>query len=170
MRKKKTGGKRSARRAAPIERQDGGSAGVSRRDILASAQTWAIAAAVLGGASWFAVDEVCASVRDHDLSRIGQGVAMVVQIHDPQCPQCIALQNEALNALSAFDDDELQYVIANIRSSAGQAFARSHGAGHVTLILFDGEGNRRDVLVGQNSAEALERIFRRHVRQSQSRS
>ena len=137
--------------------------GMSRRDLLTSVQIWGLGAAVVAGAGWFGVGEVCASVRNHDLSRIGQGVATVVQIHDPQCTQCLALQRETQDALDAFGEHELQYVIANIRSDEGRAFARSHNVGHVTLILFDGAGNPRNVLVGPNQADRLERAFRRHV-------
>lgn len=136
---------------------------MSRRDLIANLQYAAIGAAVLGGGGWFAVGEVCASVRDHDLSRIGQGVPTVVQIHDPQCPQCLALQSETQAALQAFDADELHYVIANIRSAEGRAFARAHGVEHVTLMLFDGEGRPQQVLSGLNQADRLERAFRRHL-------
>ena len=32
-----------------------------------------------------------ATIREGDLSQIGNGTPTVVQIHDPQCPRCVAL-------------------------------------------------------------------------------
>ena len=121
----------------------------------------AVAAAGVGG--WYLVAEVRAGLREEDLSQIGNGIPAVVQIHDPQCPHCRALQRETRDALAAFDDGDLQYLIANIRTPEGRRFATTHGVGHVTLLLFDGAGERRDVLVGANTSEHLERAFHRHL-------
>ena len=126
----------------------------------------ALALAILGGAGWFVTEEVRATVQEHDLSKLGNGVATVVQVHDPQCPKCVALQRETRDALDSFADDELQLLVANIRTDEGRAFARKHRVAHVTLILFDGKGERRHTLTGPNSAENLEPVFRRLLRQN----
>jgi len=123
-----------------------------------------IAFAVIGGGGWYLAEEVRATNREHDLSKLGNGIATVVQVHDPRCPTCRALQRETRDALESFDADELQYLVANIRRTEGRAFAIAHRVGHVTLLLFDGQGNRRDTLTGSYKAEALERAFRRHVK------
>lgn len=135
----------------------------SRRGLLKRAVGGLAAAAAVGGGGWYLVAEVRAALREEDLSRIGNGIPAVVQIHDPQCPRCRALQREARDALAAIDDGELQYLIANIRSQEGRRFATTHGVGHITLMLFDGDGERGDVLVGHNTAAELERVFRRHI-------
>ena len=125
-----------------------------------------IAFAVVGIVGWHLVEEVRATAREHDLSQLGNGTATVVQIHDPRCPTCKALQRETRIAINAFDPNEIQYLVANIRTSEGRTFARAHRVGHVTLLLFDGNGKRRDTLVGLNTAKKLERLFRRHVKVS----
>ena len=125
-----------------------------------------MALAVVGSIGWYLVEEVRATNREHDLSQLGNGIATVVQIHDPRCPTCKALQRETRDAIKAFGPDEIQYLVANIRTKEGRAFARAHRVDHVTLLLFDGRGNRRDTLVGRNTAKTLERVFRRHVKRS----
>ena len=135
----------------------------SRRDAMRTAVLAVAGTAAVGGLGWYLVEEVQATIREDDFTQIGNGIPTVVQIHDPQCTHCAALQRETREALSAFDDDELQYVVANIRTAKGSSLARSHGVSHVTLLLFDGEGNRQGTLVGNNNAEYLEEVFRRHI-------
>ena len=135
----------------------------NRRDFLRGSMSYVVIGAAVGGVGWYLVDDVQATLDEGDLSKIGNGTPAVVQIHDPQCPRCRALQREARAAMDAFDDDELQYLVANIRNDDGRALADAHGVGHVTLVLFDGEGRRRSVLTGPNEAEHLERAFRRHI-------
>ena len=86
-----------------------------------------------------------------------------MQIHDPECPMCRALQRETLKALEDFDDAELQYVIADIRTPEGARLADANGVQHVTLVLFDGDGRRRDILAGNNTSAVLKRQFQRHL-------
>lgn len=140
----------------------------TRRDFLRKMSSRGLIVAAVGGAGWFLVEEVRATIREEDLSRIGNGIPAVVQIHDPQCPRCAALQREAREALAEFDEGELQYLVANIRSAKGRKLANAHGVGHITLLLFDGDGQRRDVLVGPNTAENLEHAFRGHLARSRS--
>lgn len=114
------------------------------------------------------VDYVGAVIDEHDLSRIGNGTPTIVQIHDPQCPRCLALQREARSALSDFETGELQYVIANIRTAQGKALASRYGVGHVTLLLFDGKGDMRNVLAGENTRDRLRAEFLAHLAASGS--
>ena len=139
-----------------------------RRDFLRRLGNRALIVAAVGGAGWYLVEEVRATIREEDLSRIGNGIPAVVQVHDPQCLRCAALQRETREAMSAFDDGELQYLVANIRSAKGRQLAGAHGVGHITLLLFDGEGERLDVLVGPNTSESLVHAFRRHLARSRS--
>ena len=141
-------------------------AGTRRRAVLLKLRNGLIAFAVVGSVGWHLAEEVRATAREHDLSQLGNGTAAVVQIHDPRCSTCKALQRETRIAINAFDPSEIQYLVANIRTSEGRTFARTHRVGHVTLLLFDGNGKRRDTLVGLNTAKKLERLFRRHVKMS----
>ncbi len=138
----------------------------SRRDVLRKIRNGGLLAAVAGGGGWYLIQDVRATIREHDLSQIGNGIPSVVQIHDPQCPRCVALQSETRDAMAAFDAGELQYLIADITRQDGRQLAAVHNVNHVTLLLFDAEGNRRDVLVGDNTSENLEAVFRQHVTRS----
>ncbi len=140
----------------------------SRRSLLSKVGSGALVVAVLGGGGWYLVEDVKATVREEDLSRIGNGTPSVVQIHDPQCPSCVALQREARSAMDDFDDSELQFLVANITTSKGQQLAREHNVGHVTLLLFDSQGNMKNALVGVNESDLLSRMFRRHIGRSGS--
>ena len=138
----------------------------SRRNFVKDLGGWGLTAAGVGAVGWYLVDHVSAGISEQDLSKIGNGVPAVVQIHDPQCSKCIALQSETRTALEDFDDGEIQFLVANIRSASGRTLANAHGVGHITLLLFDAKGRKRDVIVGNHSSETLKREFHRHLRVS----
>lgn len=135
----------------------------SRRETLRGLRNYGIAAALLGGGGWYLATDVYAGFVEHDLTRIGDGVPAVVQIHDPDCPICRRLQREARAAMTAFDDDALRYVVADITTPDGRRLAGVHDVGHATLLLFDGAGKRRATLRGEADRARLEDAFRRHV-------
>ncbi|MEL7014288.1 MAG: hypothetical protein AAFO72_13560 [Pseudomonadota bacterium] len=130
-----------------------------RRAFLSRSGQVLIGAAVIGGGSVFAVSAVRATAREQDISRIGQGVPTVVQIHDPGCSLCSALQKETRKALKGIDPTELDYVVANIKTDEGGAFALAHGQPHVTLMLMDPEGAPVQILSGPQDRNDLRRIF-----------
>jgi hypothetical protein len=136
---------------------------VSRRKFLNSMSNGALVVAATAGAGWYFVDEVCATTMEHDLTRIGNGIPAVVQIHDPECAICTALQKEAREAVSNFDSDKLQFLVANIRQTKGRNLAIKHGVRHITLLLFDGKGNRKGILRGPNTAEFLTDAYRSYL-------
>ena len=135
----------------------------NRREMLRQIRDYGALGAIGLAAGWWFVSDVRAHWHEHDLTRIGDGAPAVVQIHDPDCALCRELQRETLRALEAFDDADLQYVVANIRTSDGARFANAHGVQHVTLLLFDGDGARRDVIVGTQTSAVLKRRFQRHL-------
>ncbi len=120
-------------------------------------------AAVVAGVGLFSVNAVQATVAEHDLTRIGTGTPTIVQIHDPQCSLCTALQRETRRALRDLPDDALTYLIANIRNEDGAAFANRHGQPHVTLLLLDGQGTVQEVINGVQDHADLFRAFERHI-------
>jgi len=138
---------------------------VTRRDVLRryGYRATAIAAVCVGG--WFIVQDVQATAREHDLTRIGNGVPAIVQIHDPGCSVCAALQKEARAAASGFEDDELQFLVANIKDARGSKLAADNGVPHITLLFFDGKGKRHEIMRGPNDRSVLEPAFRHFVNQ-----
>lgn len=157
---------KSSNRAAPKKqaRAETATAAPARRVFLRKIRNGAVATLVVGTGSWFLIGKVRATMREQDLTQIGNGKPTVVQIHDPQCPKCVALQREARDALCEIGSADLQYVVANIRSPEGRQLAAAHGVGHVTLLLFDGEGKRRSILAGPNDSIYLNAAFRRHLK------
>lgn len=155
------------KRAGSTERQgqSGASAGatLSRRMILNHIRNGLIVTAAVGAGGWGAAYAYTTHIERHDLSVIGNGVATVVQIHDPQCPTCRALQRETLRAAQSFEDDVLQVRVANIRTTEGRALASRYGVPHVTLLLFDGAGEMQRVLSGPNNRDFLRVQFAAHL-------
>lgn len=164
---KKTSGSRAQpqrKRPGAADKQAAAAPAVKRRSVLAMLRNGAIAAAVLGGSGWYVAAEVSATLDEHDLSAIGNGIPAIVQVHDPQCPLCRALQVETRRALRDFPDGALQYRIANITTASGSAFAGRYGVGHVTLLLFDGAGEMKRVIRGPSHRDLLRDAFAAHLR------
>lgn len=137
---------------------------VSRRDAMARLG-WigAGSLAVLGVGGALAMD-FSSKQAEADLSKIGQGVPTIVQIHDPGCSMCRSLQKETRAALKQFDDDEVTYLVANIKTLDGASFSSDMGMGNVTLILFDGDGERVHTVQGVTPRDELEATFREHLK------
>ena len=161
--KKKTPKAAKANPAQPNPTPDAGPEDPGRRSFLDFARGWGVITIGAGAVGWYLVDDMVATAREFDLSKIGNGVPAVVQVHDPNCPICRSLQKEVRAAMDDFADDELQYLVANIKHEDGRALARAHDVPHVTLLLFDGGGERRLILRGENKADYLHDAFRRHV-------
>ncbi|MES0880639.1 thioredoxin family protein [Roseibium sp. SCP14] len=132
----------------------------SRRRFLRLTRNIVIGAALVGGSGYVFAQNVLSARHEHDLTRVGNGRPTIVQIHDPQCSLCRALQKETREALAMFEDGELNYVVANIRTQKGRSFANRYGVQHVTLLLFDEKGELQDVLQGQRGSYQLRDAFR----------
>ncbi len=164
MAKKKRKTKGGQGRNSAVARKTAPKKKLSRRDFMSNVGYGALGVAIVGGGSWFFVEEVRATMRESDLTQIGNGIPAVVQIHDPQCSQCAALQRESREALCEMaGSGQLQFLVADIRTTKGRQFASSHDVGHVTLLLFDADGRRRGVLSGPNTSETLAGVFERHL-------
>lgn len=134
-----------------------------RRGFISSMRNGALGLVAAGGLGAYVVHLYQNTSHEHDLSRVGNGTASVVQIHDPQCQLCLALQKETRQALETLDGNKPDYVIADIRTDKGLSFANKHGAKHVTLLLFDKTGNLRQVINGQRGSSELRQAFARLV-------
>ena len=100
----------------------------------------------------------------HDLSVIGQGTPVVVQIHDPNCSLCNQLRRHAGNAIDHFGEERLLYRIADISTPGGRQLQMRHQVPHVTLLLFDGKGEVRRVLNGVKGEDTLKHAFDTHLK------
>ncbi|MFK7745558.1 MAG: thioredoxin family protein [Roseobacter sp.] len=134
----------------------------NRRDALKMVRNGALGAVVFGGTGLWALGSFRAYTAEHDLTRVGQGAPTIVQIHDPKCPTCTALQKQTRAAMKLFSECGLVYLVADIKTQEGGAFAARYGVPHVTLLLFDGQGERLRTLSGMHSTAQLESIFSAH--------
>ena len=131
----------------------------SRRRFIGLARNVAIALPVVGIGGFFAARAVQASMAEGDLTRIGQGLPAVVQIHDPQCASCATLQAQTRRVLKPYGDDEVTYLVANLTTEDGLAFATRHGVSHVTLVLFDPDGDVSQIVRGPLDTPALQQAI-----------
>jgi len=93
----------------------------------------------------------------HDLSLIGQGTPVVVQIHDPACNLCRRLMNNTRSALK--DRDNVVFRVADITSGDGARFQKKHAANTVSLLLFNSKGRHVDTVTGVASVDELSSRF-----------
>jgi len=135
----------------------------NRRDVLRKLRNGGIAAVVLGAGGFFSVRSVQATIAEHDLTRIGTGTPAIVQIHDPSCPLCRALQKETRAALKALEPGSLDYIVADITTPEGRALATRHRVQHVTLLLMDGRGEVKNIISGTQDRDVLEDAFAAHL-------
>lgn len=133
----------------------------SRRKWMEYARNGAITLAVLGSGGGYLAYSANAKMHEQDLTRIGQGTPTVVQVHDPNCSVCARLQRNTKSALGAFPDGQIEYVVANIKSSKGKAFAERNAVPHITLMLYDGTGELKHILRGPQEVSTLEVEFKR---------
>ncbi|MBX2836546.1 MAG: thioredoxin family protein [Gammaproteobacteria bacterium] len=93
----------------------------------------------------------------HDLTLVGQGTPVVVQIHDPQCQKCRRLMNNTRKALK--DHEDIVFRVADISSGDGSQFQKKHNANTVSLLLFNAVGKRVDTIEGVASVDELKSRF-----------
>lgn len=156
----KTNKRKKAQKAA---QKTAGAEAISRRDFIGLARKGALGIGAIGVGGYFAIRAVQGGLHERDLSRLAAGKPTVVQVHDPNCPTCNALQKEARKALKCFGECEMQYLIADIKTDEGAIFAARHGVSHVTLLLFNAEAELREVVHGLHTEDELKGIFEAHL-------
>jgi len=96
----------------------------------------------------------------HDLSIIGAGKPVVVQIHDTSCPICRRLKARAVNVLEG--QQQIEFRVADIVTSKGRALQEKYGVQKTTLLFFDAEGSHVDTVYGLQTKEQLESLLARN--------
>ncbi len=137
----------------------------TRRDFIGLARKGAIGVGLLSFTGFFAYRSVQGALHERDLTRLGNGQPTIVQVHDPSCSMCAELQKETRAALKEVGEGRLQYLIADIKTEDGQIFAGQYGVPHVTLMLFDGNGQHHATYNGIRNRTELIPIFRAHIGQ-----
>jgi len=98
----------------------------------------------------------------HDLSIIGEGKPVVVQVHDPSCPSCRRLKGATESALETMPD--IVYRIADLTNNEGREIGQRYGVGKVTLLLFDAKGKHVHTIQGVTPKEELITQFERYLK------
>lgn len=111
--------------------------------------------------AWLIANEHTA-LEASDLSVIGSGTPVAVQIHDHSCPLCQRLKTNAEDALAQLDEP-LAWRVVDINTTKGADFANQYGVGHVTILLFDARGNRQETIQGVTSVNTLRDSFEQLV-------
>lgn len=107
--------------------------------------------------AWFAMEAYQARAVT-DLSVIGSGEPVVVQVHEPGCVSCEQLLEQTQEARSRLDEP-LSLRRVNITTASGRRFADDHGVMQSTLVLFDARGQVMEVRRGAATADELEADF-----------
>ncbi|MFK7837867.1 MAG: hypothetical protein AB8B60_16785 [Sulfitobacter sp.] len=158
----KSGKTNARKKRQAAQAQEAAPVGLSRRSLLRMSGMGALGLGLLGGGAYAGVGMVRQYRREHDLTQIGKGKPAVVQVHDPQCPTCTALQRQTRRAMKQFGECDMLYLVADITQPEGQVFARKHNVSHVTLVLMDESGDVAQVLTGMRQRAELEPILAAH--------
>ncbi len=134
-----------------------------RRGTLRLMRNLAIGVPVIGVAGYLTVGYVEASICEFDLTKIGDGLPSVVQVHDPQCDLCLTLQRQTRRALRSYDDETFHFLVANVATLEGRLFAQNQGVANVTLVLLDGGGQQVGVVRGPLSDAELRNALAAHL-------
>ncbi len=134
-----------------------------RRGALRLMRNLAIGVPVFGAAGYLTIGYVEASICEFDLTKIGDGLPSVVQVHDPQCDLCLTLQRQTRRALRSYDDESFHFLVANVATLEGRLFAQNQGVANVTLVLLDGGGQQVGVVRGPLSDAELRNALAAHL-------
>ena len=99
----------------------------------------------------------------YDLSVVGEGVPVIVQVHDHNCHTCVQLQNNVKRAMNGFSEDELLYRIADLNRDEGTIESLKHGVGRTSLVLYDDQGISRGTIQGVQGVDTLRTAFQNLV-------
>jgi len=160
--KKRKSKQAKARKAAPNIAPETVDA-PDRRRALRMMRNIAIALPIVGIGGFYSTRAVQASICELDLTKIGQGLPSVVQVHDPACGFCRTLQRQTRRALRVYDGETFHYLVANINTEEGNTLAREYGVPHVTLLFFDAVGNLEHTLQGPVADEVVEARIAAHL-------
>jgi hypothetical protein len=139
----------------------------TKRSFLKSAAYLAGGAVVLSGIGYLGLGILSEDLAEQDLSIVGSGVPVIVQVHNPTCSICLALQKETRAALKMMEEEDLSYRVANISSTTGSNFASKHRSSYATLLLFDGSGTVTQRIEGATDRVVLYDTFMAHIGKSQ---
>jgi hypothetical protein len=113
---------------------------------------------LVAGVGWTVVQQRTRQV--YDLSVVGQGVPVVVQVHDTTCPICVDLRQSIDQISPSYASNQLLFRIADVSNPEAVSFIAPYTTNRrVTLLFFNGQGDLVNTLVGAQSALSLREAF-----------
>jgi len=112
-----------------------------------------VSALLVLGLLWLAVSNLPRGY-SRDLTQIGKGKNVVVQVHDHNLVGSIDLM-ETLNKVRPEYAANVEFVVADLLTPEGQAFATNHNVSSVTLVFFAPDGTQRGVVKGAQDINTL---------------
>ena len=101
-----------------------------------------------------------------DLTRIGKGKAAVVLVRDKNATQSFDLM-EALNGIRDQYSDKAEFLLTDFNTPEGRAFMTTNGAAKVTVVVFDANGNKVNVIYPPQTAESMRQAIEAALRVTQ---
>jgi len=135
-----------------------------RRSFMSTALYAGLGLPIVGGLGFWGYRSFSTTMAEFDLTKIGNGMPAVVQIHDPQCQLCLRLQRQTRTVLKNCSEDNVVYLVASIRTEEGSLLAAEYNVPHVTLLLFDPEGKMMKIVRGPIDDGLLENQIKGHLR------
>jgi hypothetical protein len=124
----------------------------------------ALSALAAGGIGLFVFLEDQREAALYDLSIVGQGQPVIVQVHDENCSICRSLKTNVETVLSDFSSSELIYRIADVQTDEGLEFSSQYTPERWrTLLYFSPSGQLVDVQVGLQNLADLRESFTKHI-------
>jgi len=112
-----------------------------------------VIALLMLGLLWLAVSNLPRGY-SRDLTQIGKGKNVVVQVHDHNLVGSIDLM-ESLNKVRPEYAASVEFIVADLVTPEGQAFATRHNVSSVTLVFFAPDGTPRGTVKGAQDTTSL---------------
>lgn len=93
-----------------------------------------------------------------DLTRIGKGKAAVVLVRDKSAVQSFDLM-EVMNGIRDRYADKAEFLLTDFNTPEGRAFMTANGAEKATLVVFDANGNKMNILYSPQTAESMQQAI-----------
>ncbi len=113
----------------------------------------AIVALLVLGMLWLVVSNLPRGY-SRDLAQIGKGKNVAVQVHDHNLVGSIDLM-ESLNKVRPEYSKSVEFIVADLLTPEGQAFASTHNMSAVTLVFFAPDGTQRGAVKGAQDLNTL---------------
>jgi len=93
-----------------------------------------------------------------DLTRIGKGKAAVVLVRDKSAVQSFDLM-EVMNGIRDRNSDKAEFLLTDFNTPEGRTFMTANGAEKVTVVVFDANGNKVNILYPPQTPASMQQAI-----------